>query len=343
MKRFFNFLAVLILFFCTAFPARAAGVPKIYMVLWDGCEEACRGFRDYLKSSRTDVEIIERNVQKQPEKIPALIKEVRAVSPDLLVTWGTFATLEMLGTENDGMLSKYGSVPALFMVVSQPVESGLVSALVSQGRNLTGVMHLVSVSEQLQYARQVVPFKRLGVIYNAAEVNSVSAVDQIKKYAPLLNFEVLERAVPADKNGRPDAGAIPEIIAEIADKKADLIYLGPDAFMNANRDILTLAASDAGIPVFSASEGAVRNGGALFAFVHRYYTVGQMAGQKAVKILKDKIQAYDIPIEAPQRALLVVNMEAARKLGIYPPLILIQNADLIDIPETGPDRDRMLR
>lgn len=335
MKRYFNFLAVLFLFLCAAFPAGAADVPKIYMVLWDGCEEACRGFRDYLKSSRIEVEIIERNIAKQPEKIPELVREVRAVSPDLLVTWGTLATLEMLGTENDGMLSKYGSVPALFMVVSQPVESGLVSALVSQGRNLTGVMHLVPLPEQLQYARQVVPFKRLAVIYNAAETNSVSAVEQIKKYAPLLSFELLERPVPADKDGRPDAAAVADIVAEVADKKADLIYLGPDAFMNANRDVLTLAAADAGIPVFSASEGAVHSGGALFAFVHRYYTVGQMAGQKAVKILKDKIQAYDIPIEAPQRALLVINMETARRLGIYPPLTLIQSADLIDIPEQG--------
>ena len=80
-------------------------------------------------------------------------------------------------------------------------------------------------------------------------------------------------------------------------------------------------------------EKAVKHDNALFAFVHRYYTVGQMAGRKALKILKDKIQAYDIPIEAPQRALLVINMTAARKIGIYPPLILMQNADLINIPE----------
>ena len=50
-------------------------------------------------------------------------------------------------------------------------------------------------------------------------------------------------------------------------------------------------------------------------------------------MLKDKIQAYDIPIESPQRALLVVNMAAAQKIGIYPPLSLMQNADLINIPE----------
>ena len=90
------------------------------------------------------------------------------------------------------------------------------------------------------------------------------------------------------------------------------------------------------IPVFSASEGAVRYDNALFAFVHRYYTVGQMAGRKALKILKDKVQAYDIPIEAPQRPLFVVNMTAAQKTGVYPPFSLLQNADLVNIP--SPDK-----
>ena len=59
----------------------------------------------------------------------------------------------------------------------------------------------------------------------------------------------------------------------------------------------------------------------------------QALSAKAMKILKDKIQAYDIPIEAPPRALLVVNMSAAQKTGVYPPLTLMRNADMINIPE----------
>lgn len=331
MKKFFSlvFLWLVFPFFC----AQAAAPSKVYMVLWDGCEDACRGFLDYLKSAHADAEIIRRNLNKKTDQIPDLIAEVKELSPDLLVTWGTLATLEMLGTENNGPVSKYGAVPALFMVVSQPVESGLVSSLVSQGRNITGVVHLVPVSEQLQYARQIVPFKRLGVIYNSAEINAQTSVDQLKRYAALMNFELLERPVPSDENDRPDAKAIASLVAELAENKADLIYLGPDAFMNANRKALIDTAAAFSIPVFSASEGAVRHDNALFAFVHRYYTVGQMAGRKALRILKDKVQAYDIPIEVPPRALLVVNMSAARKTGVYPPLSLLQSADLINIPE----------
>ena len=122
------------------------------------------------------------------------------------------------------------------------------------------------------------------------------------------------------------------MVADLADKKVDLIYLGPDAFVNAHRKTLIDTATAFSIPVFSASEGAVRQDGALFAFVHRYYTVGRMAGKKAVKILKEKVQAYDIPIEAPARALFVINMTAAQKTGVYPPFSLLQSADPVDIP-----------
>ena len=331
MKKFFSlfFFFLIYPFFCV----QAAPPLKVYMVLWDGCEDACRGFLDYLKSKRLDVEIIQRNLNKKIDKISTYSSEIKDLSPDLLVTWGTLATLQMLGTENNGPVSKYGTVPAIFMVVSQPIESGLVSSLASQGRNITGVMHLVALSEQLQYAKQIIPFKRLGIVYNPAETNAQIAADQLKRYSSMMNFELLERPVPLDKNDKPDPKAIAGLVADLAENKTDIIYLGPDAFMNANRKILIDTATAFSIPVFSASEGAVRHDNALFAFVHRYYTVGQMAGRKALKILKDKIQAYDIPIEAPPRALLVVNMTAAQKTGVYPPLMMLQGADLINIPK----------
>ena len=312
--------------------SQAAEAKRIYMVVWNGCEDACRGFLDYLEDSHENIEVIQRDLNKQTTKIPRLIAEVKIKKPDLLVTWGTAATLKILGTGNGSSVPEYGTLPALFMVVSQPVESGLLPSLASQGRNITGVIHLVPLFDQLQYARQLIAFKKLGIIYNSTETNAETTVEQLRQYAALMNFELLERPVPL-KNKEPSAKSIASLVADLAEKKVDLIYLGPDAFMNANRAALIETATAFSIPVFSASEGAVRHDNALFAYVYRYYTVGQMAGKKALKILKEKVQAYDIPVETPQRALLVVNMTAAQKMGIYPPFSLLQNADMVNIPE----------
>ena len=331
VKIFSDLLLVLLLLFARS----AADVPKrIYLALWDGCEEACRGFKDYLQHERANVVLIERDAAKNPDKIREFSEEIKASSPDLLVTWGTYLTLKTVGTEKEAMQSQFAAgVPTVFMVVSQPVESGLVSALISQGRNMTGVPNLAPVSEQLQAARQFMPFKRLALIYNPAEVNAVVAAEQVKKYAALMDFEVVEKPLALDGDGVPAAGSVAQAVAEAAQKKADLIYLGPDAFMNAQRDVLTDTATAFEIPVFSAAEGAVRNGGALFAYVNRYYTIGRLAGVKALKILRDGRPAYDIPIETPQRGVYVVNMTTAVKLGIYPPLSFVQAADFVNIPD----------
>lgn len=332
VKIVFDILFVLGLLFVRS---ASADVPKrIYLALWDGCEEACRGFKDYLQAERANVILIERNAGKDPDKIAGFVEEIKASSPDLLVTWGTYLTLKTVGTEKEALQARFSvGVPTVFMVVSQPVESGLVSALVSQGRNMTGVPNLVPVSEQLQAARQFLPFKRLALIYNPAEVNAAVAAAQVKKYAALMDFEVIDKPLLTRGEDQADSNAVANAVAEAAQKKADLIYLGPDAFMNVQRDILTETATSFGIPVFSAAEGAVRNGGALFAYVNRYYTVGRFAGVKALKILRNKVPAYDIPIETPQRGVYVVNMTAAAQLKTYPPLSFVQATDFVNIPD----------
>lgn len=326
VKKFFSFVFCLLFFI--SFEAFGAQKKKIFFVLWDGCEEACQGFQDYLKTDELEVEFIKRNLAKKIHKIPEIIQEIEETSPDLVVTWGTLASLEILGSSESSVSPFYGRIPALFMVVSQPVESGLVSSLVLQGRNITGVSHLVTLSTQLQNARQIIDFKRLGILYNPLEVNAQVVVEQLKEYGSLMRFDLIEKPLPL-KNGKPDETRIPSVLAELSEQQVDLVYLAPDAFMNQHRDIFTSTATELFLPVFSASEGAVRDSEALFAFVHRYYNVGQLAGQKAVKILRENIPAYDIAIESPQRPLLVVNMSVAEKIGVYPPLSLINNAELI--------------
>lgn len=330
VKKFSEILLVWLFLTADAF---AAAPKTVFLVLWNGCEDACRGFLDELRNQNVEAAVQVRDLEKDLTKIGGVMLEIRQERPDLLATWGTLPTVRLVGTAKDALSPDYiAFVPTVFMVVSQPVESGLVPALSSQGRNITGVSHLPLIPEQLQAARQFRLFDRLGIVYNASDFGSASAVEQVKKYAALMNFDVIDRALPSTPDGKTDAAKIPALVAELAEQKAGLIYLPPDAVMNENRALLTQSAAEAGIPVFSASEGAVRNGDALFSYVHRYYTVGLAAGKKAAQILKNGVSAYDIPIDTPHRGVFVVNMTAARKLGIYPPASLVQGADLINVP-----------
>ena len=335
-KSFFKAFAVCFLSVLIAFPAQAQEKnekSKIFFVVWNSCEEACRGFYDAISEARLNADVLLRDAGGDKTKIAGFVKEAKEIMPDLIAVWGTQVSLGMLGAEREMNSARYVSgIPAVFMVVSHPVESGLVSSLIAQGRPLTGVTQLPALSEQLQAARLYFPFKRLGIIYNAAETNASVSAARLKMYAPMMNFELVERKIPLDKNNKPEVSSLPKLMAEMAENKVDLLYLGTDAFLNANQKAYFDAANAHNLPVLAAFESAVRNGGALMAFTNRYYTVGMEAGKKAVQILKHKIAPFDIPITAPQRFLAVVNMETAEKLSLYPPLSFIQNADLINIP-----------
>src|SRR5438552_3022883 len=95
-------LGVLVLAVATSLvsPAGAAEARqyKVMMVLWRGCEDACRGFQDYLRSRNLPVEFLMRDVKQDPSAFPNLVAEARALHVDLVVTWGTTVTLGMVST-----------------------------------------------------------------------------------------------------------------------------------------------------------------------------------------------------------------------------------------------------
>src|SRR5210317_2011770 len=86
----------------TPFPVLAeetkSGKKLIYAVLWRGCEESCKAFTDVIVSSKINAEIILRNANGDKSHFADWIKETRSLNADLVLTWGTSATLGMAGT-----------------------------------------------------------------------------------------------------------------------------------------------------------------------------------------------------------------------------------------------------
>ncbi|MGB0671892.1 MAG: ABC transporter substrate-binding protein, partial [Rhodospirillales bacterium] len=97
-----------------------------------------------------------------------------------------------------------------------------------------------------------------------------------------------------------------------------------------NRDLLTGAAVENGLPVFAAGEAPVRTSNALFGVVNRYYNVGQLTAHKARAILVDGADPKDIAIDSPARLSLIVNMKVARALNAFPPMGILTFAEVID-------------
>jgi putative ABC transport system substrate-binding protein len=305
---------------------------RIYMALWRGWEDAAQGFKDYFANQGIPVELIIRDAAQDKSKLPGFVAEAKALKVDLVFTFGTTVSEEMLGRYDSVDPARHiTEIPAVFLAVSQP-EGGVVPSLVSSGRNITGTLYLVPMETQVNLIQSYRPLKRLGMVYNPLERNSQVSAAQLEGIGKSAGFEVV--ALPVDvEGGKPRPDSIPAKVAEIKAAKADFMYIPPDTFLTINRDLLTQTALDLGLPSFAAAENPVVNAKAMFGGVYRYYTVGQLTAYKAEQILVRRIAPKDIPIDAPKRLSVLINMPVVRQLGLFPPMKLMGLAEIIDTVE----------
>ena len=303
---------------------------RIFLILFRGSTPVERGFKDYFKTHGIEAEFIERDVALDVGKVPALVAEARALKADLIYTWGTPVTLAVAGKEKDVNPERHVTdIPVVFTMVASPEGSGLVSSRKSSGRNLTGTSHVVPLELQLSAMHAYRKFERVAVIFNRAEPNSVLSVKELRNAAPRSGFTLVERAVPLDAEGKPQPAALPGIIEELARLKVQVLYLGPDSFLATHRQLVTEAALVQRLPTFSATESLLRDGKALFGLVSGYENVGRLTAFKAAQILDQNMAPRDIPIETLARFSYLVNMTVAADIGLYPPLKVINFAEVI--------------
>jgi putative ABC transport system substrate-binding protein len=296
---------------------------RITMVLFRGCEDACKGFVDYWATHKIPVVIEMLDADTDVKKLPGFVAQVKARKPDLLVTWGTTVALAMLGQYDAVEVQTHVTgIPALFMIASTPVGSKLVPTLKSSGRNISGTSYLVPVATQLRAAKLYIPF-------NPAEDNSSVTRAELVAASKQEGFELIERVVPKGADGTPDKLSLPRLVHELAEQKADLLYMAPDTFLLLNRDAITSAAMQSGLPVLASAELAVRESNALMGVVNRYYTIGQLTAWQSERILVDGVAPQQIPIEAPPNFSLIVNMRVANAMKLYPPMRVLKIAEVV--------------
>lgn len=309
--------------------AAATGRPRIMMILWRGETDVERGFRDQLAEEGIDAHLVVRNAGQDVLRVRDFAAEAKAGRPDLVYVWGTPATIALVGRRGEVDPARHVTdIPVVFTMVSSPVGSKLVDASGLSGRNVTGTSHVVPVPDQLRAMRTYRKFSRLAVLYNPTEANSVINVAELREQAQLQAFTLIEEPVPL-VDGKPDAGDLRAAVARLMPRDPHFLYLGPDSFIGANSAMITEAALEFGLPTFSATEAPLRSASALFGLVSRYDNVGRLTAHKAARILRDGLAPGAIPVETLARFSLLVRMEVARRLSFYPPISLLDYAELV--------------
>lgn len=311
---------------------QAAGDQKtVYMVVWRGCEEACQGFKSYFEDNSLPVNVIVRDADRDKNKLEGFVKEAKAMKPDLVVTWGTSVSKGVIGTIKDyGEETRLGDIPVMFMIVADPIGAGIAKSYEASGRKtVTGIRNRISDEVQIRAMREYFPVKKIGVIYSESELNSVLNTANLQMLSKDMGFTVYKEVYRLDDKGRPYPKQFDELMASMAKKGVDVVYVGSSSYNLDHADEFTEAALKYKIPVASAYDMMVTDSKALISVSNKYYRVGRLAGNQAKKVLLDGQVPGDMEIAQLSQFSIAINMDVAKEINLFPPIQLIRFADLV--------------
>jgi putative tryptophan/tyrosine transport system substrate-binding protein len=303
---------------------------RIYMILHRGETEVEDGFMTYFRDRGIPAEYLIRSIERDRDKVAGFVAEAKELRPDLVYLWGTPVTVGAVG-EHDQVdpVQHITDLPVVFTMVSSPDGSRVVESLASSERNLTGVTHNVPLDAQIRAMRAYRPLRRLAVIYTTDESNSVVNVNQLRRLSREMDFELIDQPVPMDSGGRPDPATLPELIAAVASREPQFLYIGPDNFVGVHRDLITQEGIQHGLPAFTATELEIRHSYAMIGLIASYFNVGRFTAYKAEQILVGRQDPRHIPIETLARFTYLIKMSVVHQLKMYPPMSVLNYAEVI--------------
>lgn len=213
-------------------------------------------------------------------------------------------------------------IPVVYTAISDPVGAQLAGADGSSVGNVTGTSDALPVKEQLALMRKVLPdAKKVGIIYTTSEANSVSTIEEYKKYAKDFDFEIVETGINV-------VADVDMAAANMVEKVDCITNLTDNTVVSALQTVLEHA-NEAGIPVFGSEVEQVKAGCIAAAGID-YLALGKQTGKMAAKILKGEAKASDMPFEVISEPCLYVNTAAAEKISLSLTDEITKDAEIYD-------------
>ncbi len=255
-----------------------------------------------------------RSAEGRADRLPQLAADIVAERPDVLITgFGTLAPKAAIAATR--------SIPIVFTAVGDPVGAGLVKSLQQPGGNITGMSALASdiAAKRLQLLNDIVPGKGpVGVLGNPDTPYTALALDYVKKAAAVMEIplKVFEARTVED---------VPRAIGQIAEANVAAMLMLEDPVLLAATKQTTELVARAKLPaIYGPREYAAAGG--LIAYGPDQSQLSRKAADYVDKIIKGAPPA-SLPVEQPTKFEFVINMNAAKALGLTIPSALLASAD----------------
>jgi putative ABC transport system substrate-binding protein len=249
--------------------------------------------------------------QGRPERNAEIAADFVRLKVDVIVT---------LGSAVPALKHATSAIPIVFALSTDPVGGGLVESLARPGGNVTGLSNQAAdvAGKRLELLREVVPdLRRLAIMLNLDFPQAVLERRQVETTARALGLEVAPLEIRRAEEIAPAFDAL--------NAKADALYVVDDALVTANRTRIVTLALGARLPVIFTNRSFVAAGG-LMSYGPNFPDLYRRSADLVDKILRGAKPA-DIPVEQPRKFDLVVNLTAAKALGLTIPPTLLARAD----------------
>ena len=239
--------------------------------------------------------------------------ELIALTPEVLVTTGSAST-EMV-------VRSTTSVPIVFAVVLDPVGNGLVKSLSRPGGNATGFMmfEFGLSAKWPELLKQIAPtMTRAAVLRDAQSTAAVGQFAVIQSVASSVGVEM----IPIDLG---DVSDIEREIETFARSGNGGLIVTAGASTLINLDLINMLALRYKLPAIYPERSFVTTGG-LLSYGPSYLDQYRRAASYVDRILKGE-KPSDLPVQAPTKYELVVNLKTAKAIGVTVPQSLLASAD----------------
>jgi putative ABC transport system substrate-binding protein len=253
----------------------------------------------------------------EPERGRAFAAELVAIAPDVILTAGTSNLIAVRRATS--------TIPTVFLQVSDPIAQGFVSSLARPGGNITGftAYEFSMGGKWLDLLKQMMPtLTRVAVMFSPQTPQSKLWLASIEAAGPTLGVEVVPEPVQ-------DAGDIERAFERIAREPNVGLVFPTDTPVDAHSELVAKLTLRHRLPSIVGAARYIPHGGLMYyGYVHT--EPYRQAAVYVDRILKGSKPA-ELPIQAPTKFELLINLKAAKALGIEVPLGLMLRADeLVD-------------
>jgi len=261
-----------------------------------------------------------RNIQfdvhfttQNSDRIRAGAAEIAASGPELIYVWSNPGLAAMKQATQ--------TIPVVFVLVSDPVGSGLVANLARPGGNITGFQNFETDigGKWLELLKEAAPgVRRVGVLYNQNIPANVEFLRTAQTQSSLVGVTV----TPAELH---DVADIERVVTEFAQESDSGLIVTPNPLNASNTEVIIGLAARLRLPAIYPFRLNPQKGGLMS---YGFDTIEQQRGAATYvdRVLKGEKPA-DLPVQAPSKYQMVINLKTAKALGLNVPPQLQQRAD----------------